>query len=86
MAEATGEFIYELLKKMQERFDKVDFALLELKAEINNLRGAMVATHGDVHNIYGVLARTDQRLDRIERRLELREMAEGPQRPYEPNA
>ena len=85
MAEATNEFMYELLKKMQERFDKIDFALSDIKAEVNNLRGSMVAMHGDIHNIYGTLARQDQRLDRIERRLELREMAEGPQKPYDPS-
>jgi hypothetical protein len=82
MAEATSEFLYELLKKMQERFDKVDFALAELKSEVNNMRGTMVAMQGDLHNIYGILGRHDERLDRIERRLELRELAE-PQRPFD---
>jgi hypothetical protein len=81
MAEAANGFMYEFLRKMQERFDKVDFALAELKSEVNNLRGTMVAIQGDTHNIYGVLARHDERLDRIERRLEIREMAEGPQKP-----
>jgi tetrahydromethanopterin S-methyltransferase subunit G len=85
MAEAISEFMYGLLKKMQERFDKVDFALAELKSEVNNLRGTMVAVQGDIHNIYGVLARHDERLDRIERRLELRELAES-QKPYDPDA
>jgi len=85
MAEATNEFMYELLRKMHERFDKVDFALAEIKSEVNNLRGTMVAMQGDIHNIYGVLARHDERLDRIEHRLELRELAEA-QKPYEPNA
>ena len=82
MAEATSEFLYELLKKMQERFDKVDFALAELKSEVNNMRGTMVAMQGDLHNIYGILGRHDERLDRIEQRLELRELAE-PQRPFD---
>ena len=59
MAEATNEFMLELLKKMQERFDKVDFALGDLKAEVNNLRGTMVAVHGDIHNISGTLARQE---------------------------
>jgi hypothetical protein len=82
MAETTSEFMYELLKKMQERFDKVDFALAELKSEVNNMRGTMVAMQGDLHNIYGILGRHDDRLDRIEERLELRELAE-PQRPFD---
>jgi hypothetical protein len=37
----------------------------------------------DIHNIYGILARRDERLDRMEHRLELRELAEA-QRPFEP--
>jgi hypothetical protein len=37
-----------------------------------------------MNNIYGVLQRIDSRLDRFERRLELRELAEPPQRPYDP--
>ena len=83
MADASNEFMYELLKKMQARFDKVDAGLLEVKAEVNSLRGTMIALHGDIHNVYGMLARQDERLDRIERRLELRELAE-PQRPLDP--
>ena len=82
MAEATSEFLYDLLKKMQERLDKVDFSLAELKSEVNNMRGTMVAMQGDLHNIYGILGRHDERLDRIEQRLELRELAE-PQRPFD---
>jgi predicted DNA-binding protein YlxM (UPF0122 family) len=61
---------------MQECFDKVDFVLSEIKSELNSVRGTMVAMHGDIHNIYGILARYDERLDRIEHRLELRELAE----------
>lgn len=83
MAEASGELMYELLKKMQERFDKVDFTLSELKSELNSMRGTLVAVQGDIHNIYGILARHDDRLDRMEHRLELRELAET-QRPYQP--
>jgi hypothetical protein len=43
----------------------------------------LVAISQDVNNIYGMLGRHEERLDRIERRLELRELAE-PQRPFEP--
>ncbi|MBB6407519.1 hypothetical protein HNQ71_000163 [Mesorhizobium sangaii] len=47
------------------------------------MRGHMVATQSDIHNVYGILTRQDERLERIDRRLDLRELAE-PQRPYEP--
>jgi hypothetical protein len=43
----------------------------------------MAATQTDIHNIYGILGRQDERLERIDRRLDLRELAEA-QRPYEP--
>jgi hypothetical protein len=47
------------------------------------MRGHMAATQTDIHNIYGILGRQDERLERIDRRLDLRELAEA-QRPYEP--
>jgi len=50
---------------------------------LNVMRGHMVATQSDIHNIYGILARQDDRLERIDRRLDLRELAEA-QRPFEP--
>lgn len=40
-------------------------------------------TNDLIHNIYGILSRHDERLERIERRLEIRELAE-PQRPFDP--
>ena len=77
MPEVTNELMYELLKKMNGRFDKVDTAIREVKAELGSIRGTMVSMQADLHNIYGVLARHDERLDRIENRLELRELAEA---------
>jgi hypothetical protein len=44
---------------------------------LNVLRGHIVAIQSDIHNIYGILARHEERLDRIDRRLELRELAEA---------
>jgi hypothetical protein len=48
-----------------------------------SVRLSAMSIQHDVHNIYGMIARNDDRLDRIEHRLELRELAE-PQRPYKP--
>ena len=61
----------------------MDKVVAEIKAELNGVRGHMISIQGDIHNIYGIPSRHDERLDRIERRLELRELAE-PQRPFEP--
>ncbi len=76
MTDATNELMFEMLKKMHHRFDKVDFTLTDLRNEMQSMRGTMLSMQQDIHNIYGVLGRHKQRLDRIESRLELRELAE----------
>ena len=84
MAEVTNELMYELMKTIHQRMDRLENGLGEVKQELVSVRLSMMSMQTDVHNIYGVLARQDERLDRIERRLELRELAEPPQRPYDP--
>ncbi|KAA0697540.1 hypothetical protein DTW90_19255 [Neorhizobium sp. P12A] len=84
MTEVANELMYELMKKMHQRFDKIDFALGEIRNEMQSMRGTMISMQQDIHNIYGVLAHHDQRLDRIENRLELRELAEAQAR-FEPH-
>ncbi|MFN3546307.1 MAG: hypothetical protein ACK4U0_02350 [Mesorhizobium sp.] len=83
MAEATNELMYELLKSLQHDIRLLKDGQGEIKQELISIRGHMISVQQDIHNIYGVLARHDQRLDRIEQRLELREFAE-PQRPIQP--
>lgn len=85
MAEVTNELMYEVLKSIQSRLDRIEAGIGEVKSELVSVRGHMIAIQSDVHNIYGVLARHDERLDRIERRLDLRELAE-PQRPFDPKS
>jgi hypothetical protein len=84
MTEVTDELMYEVLKKLQLDMSQVKDGLGEVRQEIVALRLAQLAMNTDIHNIYGVTARIDQRIDRIERRLELHELAEPPQRPYDP--
>ncbi len=83
MAEVTNELMYELMKRMHHELSELRMDVSEIKTELNVIRGHMIGIQTDIHNIYGILGRHDERLDRIERRLELRELAE-PQRPYEP--
>ena len=71
MAEISTELIYQVVKQVQQRLDRVDHKVDELKSEMNALRGHMISLQQDTHNIYGVLGRQDTRLERIERRLEL---------------
>ena len=84
MTNVTNELMYELLKKLNQRFDRVDLAIGELKSEMQSMRGTLVSVQQDIHNIYGVLGRHESRLDRIENRLELRELAEAQAR-FEPH-
>ena len=82
MSEITNELIYEVLKKIQIRLDGLEHGVREIKQELISIRGHMLSMQNDIHNIYGILGRHDDRLDRIEQRLELRELAE-PQRPFD---
>lgn len=82
MAEATNELMYELLKSIDKRMDRVKSTLSEIKQELTSVRLSVMGIQTDIHNIYGILARHDERLDRIDRRLDLRAFAE-PQRPIQ---
>jgi len=73
MGEATNDLIYEVLKAIQNDVAQVRLDVRELKAELQAMRGHMLATHQDVANVYVALDRQDGRLNRIERRLELSE-------------
>lgn len=77
MAEITNELVYELLKRMQTDIHGLTDSQREIKAEINAMRGTLVSVQQDIHNIYGILGDHSMRLDRIERRLDLRELAEA---------
>ncbi len=83
MTNVTNDLMYELLKRVHHDMTELRQDVSEVKREINVIRGHMVGIQSDIHNVYGILARHDERLERIERRLELRELAE-PQRPYNP--
>lgn len=84
MAEVTNELMYEILKSIQGDVRLLKDGVGEIRHEIVSLRLSQMSMQNDIHNIYGILARHDERLDRIERRLELRELAEQAQTFYEP--
>jgi tetrahydromethanopterin S-methyltransferase subunit G len=71
MAEVSNELIFEELKQVQQRLNRVDHKVDELKSEMKALRGHQVSMQQDVHNMDAILGRSDDRLERIERRLEL---------------
>ena len=73
MAEVTNALIYEVLNAMQERLGKVEGELDEVKGEITAIGTYIYAEHQDIGNIYSILVKPDGRLERTEKRLELRE-------------
>jgi len=83
VSEVTNDLMFELVKRVHHEIGELRQDVSETKRELNVMRGHIVATQSDIHNIYGILARQDDRLERIDRRLDLRELAEA-QRPYEP--
>ena len=77
LGEVTNELMYETLKKMQADLSSVKVTVGELKSEMASFRGYLHIMSGDINNIHSKLARHDVQLDRIENRLELRELAEA---------
>jgi len=82
MAEIDGELIYEILKSIQQDVRLLKDGQAGIRQELISVRGQLVSINQDVNNIYGTLARHETHFDRIERRLELRELAE-PQRSFD---
>lgn len=74
MAEVSNELIFEVLKQVHHRLEKVDHKVDDLKFEMNAMRGYLISMQQDVQNVYGILGRYDGRLEHIERRLELNDV------------
>ena len=82
MAEVTNELLYEVLKAVQARQAGMDGKVDELKQEMQafrtqlvGLRQDIIGVHQEISGIHSTLVRHEQRLDRIDRRLELSETA-----------
>src|SRR5436305_1044714 len=71
MAEVTNELIYEVLKGTQPRLANIETGIVEVKTELQAVRGHLLAIQTDVANLYAGQANVEVRLSRIERRLEL---------------
>lgn len=83
MAGVTKELIFEELNRLQLKVRSLEGGLGEVRQELISIRGHSLSIQDDIHHICGIIGRHDDRLDRIERRLELRELAET-QKPYGP--
>jgi phage shock protein A len=74
MAEVSAELVYDVLTQLQDRMARFEAKMDEVKAELQALRSHSMAIQQDTSNIYTMLGRHDDRLDRIERRLEIAEV------------
>lgn len=84
MQDVTQDLPQELLRRIHARFDKLDNAIGELRNDNLGIRGQVHSQQGDINGVRGSIAHMEQRLDRIENRLELRELAEAQAR-FEPS-
>ena len=71
MAHVTNELIYEVLKNMQQRLDRIENRLGDITEELVGVRLHMHAVQGDVNSIFTRLGTLEARVDRIEKRLDI---------------
>ncbi|MCY1668841.1 hypothetical protein OU993_25800 [Rhizobium sp. SL86] len=84
LADVSQDLINELLRRLHQRADKADVIARELRNELTSVRLLLQAHQNDINNLYGALHELDARMERIENRLELRELSEAQAR-FEPH-
>jgi len=84
MATVDADLVYEVLKRIQADIALLKDSQRELRQDNLAIRNQIHGIQGDINSIRGSMAQMDQRLDRIENRLELRELAEAQAR-FEPH-
>ena len=84
MAEVTSELMYELMKRVHSEMAGLRDGQHEFRQDSIGLRNQMHILQGDLNNLRTTMAQVLVRLDRIENRLELRELSEAQAR-FEPH-
>ena len=84
MTDISQELMYELLKRIQSDLVTLKDGQRDMRQDIVSLRNHMHVMQGDINNLHASMAQVLTRLDRIENRLELRELAEAQAR-FEPH-
>jgi predicted nucleic acid-binding Zn-ribbon protein len=83
VAAITNELMYELLKRMQTDISALKQGQREQRDDILSLRNQMHNIQGDINSLRGSIGHIEDRLERIETRLDLRDLAERGQSPYD---
>ncbi len=71
MTAVTNELMYEVLKRIQDRLDRIEDNTRDINGQLQAIREHMSAQNKDIGNIYNKFVGHELRLERIERRLEL---------------
>lgn len=83
MTDVSQELLHEVLRRLHQRNDKTDLAVKDLRSECSSLRRIMTSHQGDLDTLYELIHRIEDRLDKIEKRLELRDFQEMAQSPFD---
>jgi chromosome segregation ATPase len=84
MAEINGDLIYEMLKRIQSDISQLKEGQRDLRQDNLSIRNQIHNMQGDINSLRASFSHMDDRMERIERRLELRELSERSQTPFDP--
>ena len=85
MSNVSQELLQELLQQLRHRIDKSEMASRDARMENSSLRRIVTAHQHDIGDLYEIFHRIEERLERIEARLELRDFQELAQSAYDPH-
>lgn len=85
MSNVSQELLQELLQQLRQRIDKSEIASRDARMENSSLRRIVTAHQHDIGDLYEIFHRIEERLERIEARLELRDFQELAQSAYDPH-
>ncbi len=71
MAEVTNDLICEVLKGIQGRMDRLETGQRDIKEELIAVRLHQHAAQGELNGLLSRIGSVEDRLDRIENRLEI---------------
>ena len=84
MTDLSQDLIFEILRKIQADISSLKDGQRDIRHDINGLRNHMHVLQGDINSLQSSTTQILDRVDSIDNRLELRELAEAQAR-FEPH-
>ncbi|MGO4436195.1 hypothetical protein [Rhizobium sp. RAF56] len=84
MTDLSQDLMFEILRKIQADISSLKEGQRDIRHDINGLRNHMHVLQGDINSLQSSTTQILDRVDRIDNRLELRELAEAQAR-FEPH-